>query len=114
MSIGARTLQDVRGSCLTRKKQDAGRGTYFTYGKNCINAIEFGHDDVGQDDIRTLFTGKIYSTLTCIKCPGLKAVRRQDLDQAVCDRYLVVDHKDAPGAHFVAGLGGSRLPRFCM
>ncbi len=101
MSFGARLLQDIHYACLAGEQYDVRLRTNLSKDHSSIDAIQFWHHDIGNDDIGTFSPRGINSGVSIVKSVGLVAAVIQNLDQAVRDIGFIVNHENQLCSTFV-------------
>jgi hypothetical protein len=126
VAAGAGAGEDLNGGGLAAEEEDAGFGEHLADGDGGFDAVDVGHEDVGEDEVGLEGAGGVDGGLTAVDGGGFKAVALEDFDDGVGDEGFVVDDEDTArgrrgirlfvrwerGERWGLGRGGGQRKRF--
>lgn len=96
--------EDFDGGGLSAEEDDAGGGGELADGDGGFDAVDVGHEDVGEDELGVDAAGGVDGLLAAVGCLGDEAAAVEDLADGVGDEGFIVDDEDARQIVHVLGL----------
>ena len=91
VALGARLLKQVGRGCLAGKEQDLDLRQQGADPDRRVDAVQIGHDDVGDEHIRLKCRGQLDGLFAGIDGAGFKAALVQNHGQRVGNDSFIVD-----------------------